>query len=52
MRSVGLVAATTFMFLFADIEDRAAMGQRPLDARARVAGYHRLIRAWLAAHGG
>jgi hypothetical protein len=51
MRSLGLMATKTFMFLFADIEGSAAMGRRPVDAGAG-AGYHRLIRAGLAAHGG
>jgi hypothetical protein len=45
------MATKTFMFLFADIEGSAAMGRRPVDAGAG-AGYHRLIRAGLAAHGG
>jgi class 3 adenylate cyclase len=53
MRSLGLVATKTLKFLLADIEGLAAMGQRPVDAWAGVvAGYHRLIRAGLAAHGG
>jgi class 3 adenylate cyclase len=53
MRSLGLMATKTFMFLFADIEGSAAMGRRPVDAGAGAgAGYHRLIRAGLAAHGG
>jgi class 3 adenylate cyclase len=53
MRSLGLVATKTLMFLFADMEDSAAMGRRPVDAWAgMVARYHQLIRAGLAAHGG
>ena len=43
----------TLMFLFADIEDAAAMSQRLGGAYAGVpAGHHRLAWAGLAAHGG
>ena len=53
MRSPGLVATQTRMFLFADIEDSAAMKRRLGDGSAGVlADHHRLIRASLAAHGG
>jgi hypothetical protein len=53
MRSLGLVATKTLIFLFADIEGSAAIGQRPVDSWSGVgAGYHRLIQAGLAAHGG
>jgi hypothetical protein len=51
MRGLGLVATQTLMlFLFADVEGSAAMGQRLGDAYA--ADRHRLIRAALAVHGG
>jgi len=47
------VATQTRMFLFADIEDSAAMKRRLGDGSAGVlADHHRLIRASLAAHGG
>jgi class 3 adenylate cyclase len=47
------VATQTLTFLFADIEDSAAVWQRLGDAYAGVlADHHRLIRAGLAVHGG
>jgi len=47
------VATQTLMFLFAGIEDAAAMSQRPGDAYAgALAGHRRLAWAGLAAHGG
>ena len=48
----GLVATQTLMFLFVGIEGSAAMVQRLEDAWSGVgAGYNRLIRAGLVAHG-
>jgi class 3 adenylate cyclase len=53
MRGRGLVATQTLTFLFAGIEDAAAMYQRLADVHAGVlAGHHRLVWAGLAAHGG
>jgi hypothetical protein len=53
MRSHGLMAQQTHMFLFTDIEGSAEMVQRPGDAYAGVlADHHRLIRAGRAADGG
>ena len=53
MRGLGLVATQTLVFLFAGIEDSAAMVQRLGEASAGVAADHRgLLRTGLAAHGG
>jgi hypothetical protein len=55
MRSPGLVATQTLLFLFTDIGGSAAMVQRLGDARSGVAGRRRLIRAAreaAVAHGG
>jgi hypothetical protein len=47
------VATQTLMFLFGDIEGSAAMERRLGDAyAARLAGYHRRIRAGLVGYGG
>jgi hypothetical protein len=51
MRSLGLVATQTLMFLFADIEGSVAVVQRRGDAFAGVAADDgRPLRAGLAAH--
>jgi hypothetical protein len=53
MRSLGLVAAQTLTFLFADIEDSAAIVRLLGNAyAARPADHHRLIRAGLVTYGG
>jgi len=52
MRSLGLVATQTLMFLFIDIEGSTAMSRRLRGAYLQVlADHHRLIRAALAGHG-
>jgi predicted ATPase/DNA-binding CsgD family transcriptional regulator len=51
--TLGLVATQTLIFLFADIDDSAAISRRLGDGFAGLlADYHQLIRTTLAAHGG